>query len=201
MVPDALTRDTTNGGDELDARCSHWIKQMSLGDELALNAFYDATLHRVFAVAIRIVRDAALAEDVVTDVYHEAWKNAGRYIRERGRPITWLLTICRNRALDEYRRESSIVRKKEAAAAMEVPATVERPDMLLQAVEEGSAVRNMLEQISAEDRQLIALAYFKGLSHQQIAEYTDMPLGTVKSRIRRALTTLSAAIPAELREY
>lgn len=201
MATNAQTGEGTGGGAELDARCLEWIKEMSSGNELALNAFYDATLHRVFAVAIRIVRDATLAEDVVTDVYHEAWRNADRYSSERGRPITWLLTICRNRALDEYRRESSAVRKLEAAATMDVQNAVEEPDSLLEAAEEGSVVHDLLQRISPDDRQLIALAYFRGLSHQQIAEHSDLPLGTVKSRIRRALTTLSAALPAELREH
>ena len=201
MVVDALTNEGPGNKKEFDARCLQWIQQMSNGNEQALGEFYDATLGKVFGVAIRIVGDSTLAEDVVTDVYHEAWKNAARYDQLRGRPITWLLTICRNRALDEYRRESSAARKVEAAAVLEVPGTVDEPDALLEAAEEGHAVHALLATIEPEDRQLLALAYFRGLSHQQIAAHTDLPLGTVKSRIRRALNKLGEAVPAGLQEH
>ena len=171
---------------------------MAEGDEQALSDLYDATLGRVYGVAVRIVGDAALAEDVVTDVFLDVWNKAAQYDRARGRPITWLLTICRNRALDEYRRESSAQRKVEAAAAGTLPETAEEPDMLLESVQAGHTVHTLLAAISTEDRQLIALAFFRGLSHQQIADVTDMPLGTVKSRIRRALNSLGEAAPAEM---
>ncbi|MEO1246400.1 MAG: sigma-70 family RNA polymerase sigma factor [Pseudomonadota bacterium] len=170
---------------------------MAKGHEQSLSDLYDATLTRVYGVAMRIVGDATLAEDVVTDVYLDIWNKAGLYDRKRGRPITWLLSICRNRALDEYRRESSVARKAEAAAA-EAADTVDEPDTLLESVEAGHVVHALLATISADDRQLLALAFFRGLSHQQIAELTQMPLGTVKSRIRRALHTLGDAAPAEL---
>lgn len=171
---------------------------MSAGSEKALSDLYDATLSKVFAVAIRIVGDAALAEDVATDVYYEAWKNAARYDAAKGRPLTWLLTICRNRALDEYRRNASAARTAESAAAMDVQAQVDEPDDLLAASEEGHAVQVLLAGMSTEDRQLIALAFFRDMSHSQIAEHVGQPLGTVKSRIRRALAAMSAALPEDI---
>lgn len=201
MPTDALTNEGIGNSQEFDARCLQWIEEMSTGNEQALGEFYDATLRKVFGVAIRIVGNPTLAEDVVTDVYHEAWTNAGRYDQLRGRPITWLLTICRNRALDEYRRESSATRRIEAAAMLDVPGTVDEPDALLQAAEEGHVVHTLLAKISPDDRQMIALAFFKGLSHQQIANHMGLPLGTVKSRIRRALHTLGEAVPADLQEH
>jgi len=198
MVADSPTDLTQASGEELDVRLCAWIERMANGDEQALSDLYDATLGRVYGVAIRIVGDAALAEDVVTDVFLHVWDKAAQYDRARGRPITWLLTICRNRALDEYRRESSAQRKVEAAAAGTSPETAEEPDALLESVETGHTVHALLTAISTEDRQLIALAFFRGMSHQQIAELTDMPLGTVKSRIRRALNSLSEAAPEGL---
>ncbi|MDJ0699202.1 MAG: sigma-70 family RNA polymerase sigma factor [Woeseiaceae bacterium] len=183
----------------LDARLMQWLAEMATGNEHALSDFYDATLGKVYGVAIRIIGDSTLAEDVVTDVYHDAWNNASNYSRERGRPLAWLLTICRNRALDRYRHESSAARTIEAAAAQQVSDAVDEPDALLASVEEGHAVHALLATISTEDRQLIALAFFKGLTHQQIADVTAMPLGTVKSRIRRALNALSEAVPTDLR--
>lgn len=201
MDPGAVTGESDGSNDEFDARCHQWIRGMSTGDEQALTELFDATLDRVFGVAVRIVGSSMLAEDVVTDVYHEAWKKAARYERERGRPLTWLLTICRNRALDEIRHETSMARKAEAAAALEVPATAAGPDDLLEALEAGHVVHSLLSTISSDDRQLLALAYFRGLSHQQIADQTGVPLGTVKSRIRRVLGTLGEALPAGMQEH
>ena len=185
-------------GEALDARLTEWLGKMAIGDEQALGDFYDATLGKVYGVAVRIVGNSVLAEDVVTDVYHEAWKNAATYSRDRGRPLAWLLTICRNRALDRYRHESSAARTIEAAATEPEPDANDEPDRLLEAVEQGHAVHTLLATISTEDRQLIALAFFRGLTHREIADVTAMPLGTVKSRIRRALNTLSDAAPTEL---
>ena len=198
MDSESLSGVPCEDSEALDARLAKWLGEMATGNEQALGDLYDATLSKVYGVAIRVVSDAALAEDVVTDVYHEAWNNAASYDRERGRPLAWLLTICRNRALDRYRHESSAARTIEAAAAQHVPGAAEGPVELLQSVEEGHAVHALLTTISTEDRQLIALAFFKGLTHQQIADVTEMPLGTVKSRIRRALSTLSEAAPPGL---
>ena len=197
MSPEPQTRVRYDDAEALDARLTQWLGAMASGDEGALSDFYDATLRKVYGVAIRITGDSALAEDVVTDVYYDAWTKAAAYVAERGRPLAWLLTICRNRALDRYRRESSAARTIEAAAAGQVPDAVESPDALLACVEEGHAVHALLATISTEDRQLIALAFFKGLTHQQIAETTAMPLGTVKSRIRRALAALGDGMPTQ----
>lgn len=195
MAVESVTPAAESEQMTFDAQCLGWIRDMSGGNEQALAAFYDATLGRVYGVALRIVGDESLAEEVVTTVYHEAWTGAARYDAMRGRPITWLLTICRSRALDEYRRRSSAERKVEAVAALDIVDPVIEPDELLHAVEEGHIVHTLLAELSPDDRQLIALAFFKGLSHQQISSYTNMPLGTVKSRIRRALTALSEALP------
>lgn len=198
MNPGAASNEQSANSEEFDARCATWIQEMAVGSEQALGELFDATLSKVYGVAVRIVGDSALAEEVVSSVYHEAWKSAARYERTRGRPITWLLTICRNRALDEVRRESSVARTAEAAASMEVPEQVVGPETLLEATETGYAVRDLLEEISPDDRQLIALAYFRGLSQQQIADYLSLPLGTVKSRMRRALTRLGDRAPSAL---
>ena len=200
MASEALTGGKIGDNDAFDARCQQWIQEMSTGNEQALGEFFDATLDRVFGIAVRIVGDSTLAEDVVTDVYHDAWRNAARYQPERGRPITWLLAICRNRALDEIRHEASMARKVEAAAALDVPKSVAGPDDLLEVVETGHVVHSLLATISSDDRQLLALAYFRGLTHQQIADQTGLPLGTVKSRIRRALNTLGEAVPTGMQE-
>lgn len=201
MTPKSATKQSNDASEDFDARCLQWIQDMSKGSEQALGELYDATLGKVFGVAVRIVGDSTAAEDVVTDVYYDAWKNAARYDQMRGRPITWLLTICRNRALDEYRRESSAARKVQTAAMMSIANSADEPDALLQATEESHVVHALLAAISPDDRQLIALSYFKGLSHQQIADHTELPLGTVKSRIRRALSALGEVVPSGIQEH
>ena len=179
-----------NDDEVVNARLSQWLEAMSVGDEGALGDFYDATLAKVYGVAIRVLGDPALAEDVVTDVYHDAWMKAATFNAERGTALGWLLRICRNRALDRYRHETSVNRTAEAAAAQAVAEPVEKPDSLLESIEEGHAVHALLASISSDDRQLIALAFFRGYTHEQIANATSIPLGTVKSRIRRVLKSL-----------
>ena len=184
-------------GDADAARLSAYVAAMAGGNEEAFGEFYDATLGRVYGVAIRIIGDAGLAEDIVADVYFDAWTRASTYSEDRGHPLAWLLTICRSRALDLYRREASAERKVQAAKDSAVIDVGEQPVDVLEAMEDRHAVREVLGQMAAEDRQLIALAFFRGLSHQQIADVTAMPLGTVKSRIRRALQTLAESLGLE----
>jgi len=201
MVQDRLTGTDLTAGDEFDAHGIELLQGMAAGDEKAMSDFYDATLSKVYGLALRILGDSANAEEVVTDVYYEAWNKAASYDRARGRPITWLLTICRSRAIDEYRRESAESRKLQAAASDDNQQAGIDPDRMLEAVEEGHAVHSLLAGIAPKDRQLIALAFFRGFNHQQIAGFTGMPLGTVKSRIRRALQSLGESLPAELVEH
>ena len=184
---------------EIDAsQLAACIAAMADGSEEAFGEFYDATLGKVYGVAVRIIGDSARAEDVVADVYFDAWTKAPSYSEERGNPLAWLLTICKSRALDAYRREASAERKVQAAEDRGVRDVVAEPVDLLEAIEGRHAIHAVLAEISAEDRQLVALAFFKGLSHQQIADMTAMPLGTVKSRIRRALRSLADSLGAEL---
>ena len=178
-----------------DAQCAAWLDAMAEGQEQALEAFYAATLGKVFGVAVRITHDEGIAEDVVTDVYYQAWTQADRYDARRGRPLTWLLTICRTRALDRMRRESR-ARVPEAATESEgnIAGT---PEDLLESLENGSQVRALLGNLGQAQRDVLALAYFRDLSHQQIADYLRLPLGTVKSHIRRALQELKPELAAQ----
>ncbi len=190
-------KDAAAANTAFDAACSGWIEGMAGGDEGALTRLYNATLSRVYAVALRIVGDESLAEDVVTNVYHQAWNHASRYSADRGRPITWLLTICRSRALDEYRRLAATQRRSDALRDFGDSDTVATPGDLLDVMESKHAVRAVLQTLSVDDRQLVALAFFRGMSHSEISAQTEQPLGTVKSRLRRALKTLASALPAE----
>ena len=162
---------------------------MADGDEKALEAFYGATLGKAYGVALRIVRDEAIAEDVVTDVYYQAWSQAGRFDARRGRPLTWLLTICRSRALDRMRKsDRSELLMNSALEPSDEQA--EAPDALLQSLERDSQIHASMANLSQAQRDAVALAYFRDMSHQQISDYLGLPLGTVKSHIRRALEAM-----------
>lgn len=177
--------------DAQEAACRAWMAGIAAQDENALAALYDATLGRVYGLALRITRKPEAAEEVVADVYLQAWRNAGAYDAARGRVLTWLLTICHSRALDHLRR-------RDEAEAHPEPESL-RPDLhagendpadLLHAMARDSAVYAALETLTPVQRQLVALAFFKGLSHREAAEQSGLPLGTVKTHIRKALEAL-----------
>lgn len=167
-----------------------WLAAIARGDQRAFEAFYDATLPRVFALARRICVDLGLTEEVVEDVYVQAWRDAGRYDSKRGVPLAWLQTITRSRALDALRRrdEAQPVAAPEALVD-ELDESADPLDLLI-LFESTSATRKALSQLPARERQLIALAFLRGLTHAEIAAETGWPLGTIKTSIRRALVAM-----------
>lgn len=173
---------------EPDFEYAQWLARIATGDEQALGAFYDATVSRVYGLALRIVRQREAAEEVVEDVYMQVWQQASRYDASRGRPLTWLLTICRSRALDFLRRDDKAIAHPEPETLVQEPGD-ERADPvdLLLTLERDTRLYAALEQLMPIQRQLVALAFFRGLTHQEIAEHTALPLGTVKSHVRKAL--------------
>ena len=168
------------------------VQRIATADREALGELYDATVAKLYAVAHLILRNTADAEEVVCDVYTQVWQTAANYSDERGAVLAWLLMICRTRALDRTRRN----RVRFQAAAVERPADEEEaspqpgPEELLDIIQHGTAVHRALEALSPVRRQLVSLAFFKGLSHLEISQECGLPVGTVKSHIRRALNTL-----------
>lgn len=174
-----------------DAQLAAWIEAVADHDERALAALYDATFSRVFGLVQRMLRNAALAEEVVEDTYFQVWRQALRFDPVRGKPLTWLLAMARSRAIDALRREARFQHDEladdEAAAAAGAAPPV---DELLDLARHRSELHQALMRLGAQPRQLVSLAFFRGLSHEEIAEQTRLPLGTVKSQIRRALLSL-----------
>lgn len=165
-------------------------------EEAALSALYDATAGRVFALALRITGQRNDAEEVTEDVYLRVWQRAGAYDPKRGKIMTWLYTICRSRAIDLLRRRNPA----EICLSSEMP----REDADIAAdpldglcgLEDHSLVRAALEALSANERQVLVLSFFKGFSHQEIADYTATPLGTVKTVLRRAMQLMKEQLMA-----
>lgn len=170
--------------------CEGWLAAIARGDQRAFEAFYEATLPRVYALARRICVDLGLTEEVVEDVYVQAWRDAGRYDANRGVPLAWLQTITRSRALDALRRrdEAQTVAAPETLAD-ELDESADPLDLLI-LFESTSATRKALSQLPARERQLIALAFLRGLTHAEIAAETGWPLGTIKTSVRRALVAM-----------
>lgn len=177
------------------------IERIVAHDEQALAALYDATCARVHGLVLRITRRGALAEEVVEDTYWQVWRQAPRFDAERGKCITWLLAMARSRAIDALRRnqrfqheplpEDGSADAPDAAAAATADSA---PDELLQASRGAQQLHQALVQLDARSRQLVALAFFRGLTHEEIAQQVALPLGSVKSIIRRALQQLRSAL-------
>lgn len=164
-------------------------------DDQALAAFYDATIGRVYGLALRILRVAESAEEVAEEVYFQVWRQARRYDAERGRPLAWLLTMARSRALDALRRRDEAVAHPEPEELLAAePAFRSDPCELLDARQQSAGLHRALAALDPLPRQLLALAFFRGLTHEEIADHLDMPLGTVKSHIRRTLALLRSVL-------
>lgn len=178
-----------------DADIAGWIARIVDHDERALAALYDATLSRVYGVVLRVVRRAPLAEEVVEDTFFQVWRQAPRFDPARGKALTWLLNMARSRAIDAVRHESRFQHDSlDAETAPEVQADDPGHDDLLDVARGHAELQRALMLLNAQPRQLVALAFFRGLSHEEIACHTELPLGTVKSQIRRALATLREAL-------
>ena len=136
------------------------------------------------------------AEEVVCATYAHAWANAGRYDSERATVTGWLLMLCRSRALDVLRQRRARAGRMQDLPLEDLPDEGAQPDDLLSLLQTESRVHAALASLSAERRELVSLAFLEGLSHGEIAQRTGLPLGTVKSHLRRALLQLRAYVEA-----
>ena len=174
-----------------------WIQRVTRQDETAFTALYEACVGRVYGLALRITRNAALAEEIAEDTFWQIWREAPRFDPTRGTALAWLLMITRSRALDSLRARDPAELVEDAGELAEAQGghdTNTSPVDLLSAIQTDHALHDALAQLDPQPRQLIALAFFKGLTHDEIAAHTGMPLGTVKSHIRRGLTTLKTLL-------
>ena len=167
----------------LVARCAD-------GDEGALAELYDLFGRAAYAMALRIVRDASQAEDVVQEAFMDLWRGAARFDPARSRPASYLLTFVHRRAVDLVRREQA--RPQRGGDVDDIAARPGQDDVpaSLVASEQGESVRRALADLSPPQREVLELAYFNGLSQSEIAERLGEPLGTVKSRTHVALARL-----------
>jgi len=166
------------------------LQRITDGDQSAMAELYDGTNSLVFGLALRILRERALAEDVVVEVYAQIWKQAQIYDGQRGTPLAWLLTVTRSRAIDALRARQRVQKTEPLETATEAQAQTPGPEEASTVTERRRVVCQALASLSVEQRQAIELAYFSDLSHAEIAEKLGQPLGTVKTRIRTGLLRL-----------
>lgn len=180
-------------------RLQQLLGRMALGEQQALGSLYDETVGRVYGFANRLVNNAGAAEEIASDVYLQAWRDAAKYDPLRSKVLTWLLMICRSRALDwlRARETAEVLHDDPETLAEENASPGGSPQDLLEAVQSGHALHRALATLQPVQRQLLGLAFFRGLSHQEIADQARLPLGTVKSHIRRAVDALRAQLGGE----
>jgi len=173
------------------------VQRMQAGDEGALGEFYDRWFPIVSSLIARMLKSASDVEDVVEEAFWQAWRQAQRYSPDRGSVQTWLLTIARTRALDRLRasrrtREESIDDATGASGESSVAAisSASDPSVDVELAERRQLVLAALSELPKEQREVVELGYFGGLSHSEIAERTGQPLGTIKTRMRLALQKL-----------
>ncbi len=160
-------------------------------DENALAELFKALSHRVHSIALRITKSTQLAEEVTEDTFYQIWRQAPRYDSRRGPVSAWILTIARSRSLDAWRaippfefEENPEMEKRRNTGDSE-----HGEDILLVS-EQNQVLHEALLTLGPLPRQLVGLAFFRGLTHEEIAEHTTLPLGTVKSHLRRAVLRL-----------
>lgn len=166
------------------------LQRIALGDENALALLYDRYGRSAYSLAYRILGDAHSAEDVVQDAFLNVWRMAGSFSHRRGEARSWLLSVVHHRAIDVWRRRRS---RPTTSATLEFNEPVAETEAVWRQVANSidhETIKKAMNKLPDEQRRVIAMAYFEGYTHREIAEVTKIPLGTVKGRIRRGMDKL-----------
>jgi len=167
------------------------LARMARGEGDAVAELYDRHARPIYSLALRILGDATEAEDIVQEVFSQAWKQAARYSASRGAVAAWLMTLARSRAIDRLRakraRPGDVSDERVAGQLVDAGPPA---DSLVLSSEQVARVRAALDELPLLQRAAIELAYYEGLTHAEIADRLEQPLGTVKTRIRLAMVKL-----------
>lgn len=173
------------------------IRRIGEGDRAAFEEFYRKYSGIIYSTALRVLNDVADAEEVTQEVFFMIWEKAPMYDAARGKPLTWAVTMTRNKAIDRIRSVQRRIRlRDEATAEIDTDDFIHdrRPFDDVDSHEKGAMVRTAVRKLNAEQREVIEMAYFGGLTQNEIAERLGEPLGTVKARIRRGMMRLRKII-------
>jgi len=179
------------------------MERLSYQDLTAFRTIYNRYSSLVYSASLRVLRDASLAEDMVQEIFLRIWRKPESYVAQRGKFATWLTSVTRNRAVDEIRSRNRRYRHETASPEeqeWDVPGD-ERDDPALTAEmsDQRRIILRALSGLPAEQKKVIELAYFGGLTQQEISERLKQPLGTVKTRIRLGMQKLRTALASDMR--
>ena len=180
------------------------VAQVAAGDGTAFRALYDATSTRVFGFSLQILRDRAAAEEATLDVYAQIWRQASRYDPAKGSVTTWITSMARTRAIDVRRARTREQEREVALDELKIERLGESgldPADASSESEQRSRVRGALDALPHEQRRAVEAAFYRGLSHTEIASALGQPLGTVKTRIRSGLAALRRTLAAHESEF
>jgi RNA polymerase sigma factor (sigma-70 family) len=186
---------------------SRLLARTGLGDRAAFSQLYERTSAHLFAVVLRINRDRAQCEDILQDVYLTLWRTAQGFDGARSQPLTWLTSIARNRAIDSLRRKHAEPQHQTPMSGNDedrdvydmLPSDAPGPLEMLARASDARELGTCMERLSAPQRQCVALAFYDGRSHAEVAAQIGQPLGSVKSWLRRALIALKGCLDQALR--
>ena len=176
------------------------LRRISQGDRPAFAQFYDLYSSLLFSIAIRILNDPKEAEDVLQEVFMQIWEKAGMFDPRLGKPSSWAITLVRNKAIDRIRASQRRSRLAEQAAAAgtfdgnDAP----RANESVQGREKAALVRSAIAGLPAEQRSALEMAFFSGLTQNEISDNLREPLGTIKARIRRGMLKLRDKLEGSL---
>jgi RNA polymerase sigma-70 factor (ECF subfamily) len=179
------------------------LQRVSLHDHAAFKQLYDRTSAHLYGVAMRFMRKRELADEVLQDAYINVWQQANCYASTLSTPMTWLISVVRNKSLDRLRRHKiefdTLVPLDDHAhdSVPDAAAGHADPQALFTAATEKLTLNRCMSLLDARQRQSLALAYYNGMSHSEVAEHLQVPLGTAKAWVRRGLARLKACFDAQ----
>ncbi len=179
------------------------VADLQAGDQAALHALYQRTLSRVYGLALKITGQTALAEEVTEDTYWQVWQEIDRFDAAKAPLLGWMLMICRSRAIDALRKQNGQTMQTVdlSQIADYWPDEAATPVQALALQQQQVWVREALRSLTPVQQQVLYHAFYMGLSQQEIAQSMQLPLGTIKSHIRRAQTTLKSLLDVEAGNY
>lgn len=179
------------------------MQRLFYRDLKAFRTLFSRYGNLVYSTSLRVVRDAQVAEDMVQEIFLRIWRKPDSYVAQRGRFVSWLASVTRNRAVDEIRSRNRRFRyetssPEEQQREFAAPESND-PALTAEMADQRRLIRAALSGLPAEQRQVIEMAYFGGLTQQEISDQLSQPLGTVKTRIRLGMQKLRAALTPELK--
>jgi RNA polymerase sigma-70 factor (ECF subfamily) len=174
------------------------LERVARGDRIAFEDLYDTMAPRVLGLARRVVRDPAQAEEVMQEVLVEVWRAAARFDAERGSAVSWIMTITHRRAVDRVRSAQAATDREDTVASREVARPFDEVSEAVEARLEQEQVRRALTGLTDLQREAVTLAYYGGYTYREVAVLLDVPLGTVKTRLRDGLIRLRDALGVQL---